>query len=150
MGTLRTELERIASSFVASVLDAMRNASLSELADQSGASRAAGSAVGTGRRGRPRGRPAGTAGAPVSAVRRGAGAGGGGSRRRRRASPDEVAKQKEAALAAAKGLRPGFSKGDVMSKSGSKVDLGRALSLLVAEGKLTKKGDRRMTRYWVK
>ena len=49
-----------------------------------------------------------------------------------------------------KGLRPGFSKSDVMSKSGSKVDLGRALSLLVADGKLTKKGDRRMTRYWVK
>jgi hypothetical protein len=146
MGTLRTELERIASSFVASVLDAMRNASLSELADQSGSSRAATSAVGTGRtRGRPRGRPAGSAGAPVSAVRRGA-----GGRRRRRASPDEVAKQKETALSAAKGLRPGFSKGDVMSKSGSKVDLGRALSLLVAEGKLTKKGDRRMTRYWVK
>ena len=145
MGTLRTELERIASSFVASVLDAMRNASLSELADQSGAGRAAGSAMGTGRtRGRPRGRPAGVAGAPVSAVRRGAG------RRRRRASPDEVAKQKDTALSAAKGLRPGFSKGDVMSKSGSKVDLGRALSLLVAEGKLTKKGDRRMTRYWVK
>ena len=145
MGTLRTELERIASSFVASVLDAMRNASLSELADQSGSSRAAASALGTGRtRGRPRGRPAGSAGAPVSAVRRGAG------RRRRRASPDEVAKQKETALSAAKGLRPGFSKGDVMSKSGSKVDLGRALSLLVAEGKLTKKGDRRMTRYWVK
>jgi hypothetical protein len=145
MGTLRTELERIASSFVASVLDAMRNASLSELADQSGASRASASALGTGRtRGRPRGRPAGSAGAPVQAVRRGAG------RRRRRASPDEVAKQKETALSAAKGLRPGFSKGDVMSKSGSKVDLGRALSLLVAEGKLTKKGDRRMTRYWVK
>ena len=37
-----------------------------------------------------------------------------------------------------------------MSKSGSKVDLGRALSLLVADGKLIKKGDRRMTRYWVK
>jgi hypothetical protein len=145
MGTLRTELERIASSFVASVLDAMRNASLSELADQSGAGRASGAAMGAGRtRGRPRGRPAGSAGAPASALRRGAG------RRRRRASPDEVAKQKETALSAAKGLRPGFSKGDVMSKSGSKVDLGRALSLLVAEGKLTKKGDRRMTRYWVK
>jgi hypothetical protein len=61
-----------------------------------------------------------------------------------------VTRQKEIALSAAKGLKPGFSKGDVMSKSGSKVDLGRALSLLVADGKLTKKGDRRMTRYWVK
>jgi hypothetical protein len=61
-----------------------------------------------------------------------------------------VTRQKEIALGAAKGLKPGFSKGDVMSKSGSKVDLGRALSLLVNDGKLTKKGDRRMTRYWVK
>ncbi|HEX9295536.1 MAG TPA: hypothetical protein VF881_06865 [Polyangiaceae bacterium] len=61
-----------------------------------------------------------------------------------------MAKQKETAYSAARGLKPGFSKGDVMSKSGSKVDLGRALSLLVQEGKLTKKGDRRMTRYWVK
>jgi hypothetical protein len=81
----------------------------------------------------------------VSTGRRGA-----VGRRRRRASPDEVARQKDTALNAAKTLKPGFSKGDVMSKSGSKVDLGRALSLLVAEGKLIKKGDRRMTRYWVK
>jgi hypothetical protein len=39
---------------------------------------------------------------------------------------------------------------DVTRKSGSKDDLGRALSLLVAEGKLTKKGDRRKTTYTVK
>jgi hypothetical protein len=143
MGTLRTELERIASSFVSSVLDAMRTASLSDLADQTGGGRAASVPAGAGRtRGRPRGRPAVAA---PAAARRGA-----GGRRRRRASPDEVARQKEIALSAAKGLKPGFSKGDVMSKSGSKVDLGRALSLLVADGKLTKKGDRRMTRYWVK
>jgi len=141
MGTLRSELERIASSFVSSVLDAMRSASLSDLADQAGDSRGAGVSVGRGR-GRPRG-PRAAAAAPT--VRRGA-----VGRRRRRASPDEVARQKDTALNAAKGLKPGFSKGDVMSKSGSKVDLGRALSLLVAEGKLIKKGDRRMTRYWVK
>lgn len=144
MGTLRTELEQIASSFVASVLDAMRNASLSDLADQSGGARALAASTTSGRtRGRPRGRPAAVA-AP-EAARRGA-----GGRRRRRASPEEVSRQKEIALSAAKGLRPGFSKSDVMSKSGSKVDLGRALSLLVADGKLSKKGDRRMTRYWVK
>jgi hypothetical protein len=143
MGTLRTELERIASSFVSSVLDAMRSASLSDLADNTGGGRASGAAVGVGRtRGRPRGR---AALAPPASARRGA-----TGRRRRRASPEEVARQKDVALAASKGLKPGFSKGDVMSKSGSKVDLGRALSLLVADGKLTKKGDRRMTRYWVK
>jgi|SRR5579859_2572683 len=140
MGTLRTELERIASSFVSSVLDAMRSASLSDLADHTGRG---GASAGVGpARGRPRGRPAVAA---PAAARRGA-----GGRRRRRASPEEVAHQKEIALSAAKGLKPGFSKGDVMSKSGSKVDLGRALSLLVSDGKLTKKGDRRMTRYWVK
>src|SRR6185295_11652199 len=144
MGTLRTELERIASSFVSSVLDAMRSASLSDLADHTGGGRASETSGSPGRtRGRPRGRPAAVASA-VSARR------GAGGRRRRRASPEEVARQKEIALSAAKGLKPGFSKGDVMSKSGSKTDLGRALSLLVADGKLTKKGDRRMTRYWVK
>jgi len=140
MGTLRSELERIASSFVSSVLDAMRTASLSDLADQAGDSRGAGAPSGRGR-GRPRGPRA--AAAPTG--RRGV-----AGRRRRRASPDEVARQKDTALAASKALKPGFSKGDVMSKSGSKIDLGRALSLLVAEGKLIKKGDRRMTRYWVK
>jgi hypothetical protein len=144
MGTLRTELERIASSFVESVLDAMRSASLSDLADHTGGSNATSSfAAGRGR-GRPRGaRPLAVA---AGALPRGRA----GGRRRRRASPAEVAKQKETALSAAKTLKPGFSKGDVMHKSGSKTDLGRALSLLVADGKLTKKGDRRMTRYWVK
>src|SRR5258708_1812601 len=145
MGTLRTELERIASSFVSSVLDAMRNASLSDLADQSGGGRAAVAVAAPGRtRGRPRGPRPAVAAAAAAAPR------GAGGRRRRRASPDEVAKQKDTALAASKSLKPGFSKSDVMAKSGSKVDLGRALSLLVADGKLVKKGDRRMTRYWVK
>src|SRR5450432_3292514 len=143
MGTLRTELEQIASSFVASVLDAMRSASLSDLADHTGGSRAAAAFAPTRGRGRPRGgRPAAVA-APAEPRGRS------GGRRRRRASPAEVAKQKETAFGAAKTLKPGFSKSDVMSKSGSKTDLGRALSLLVADGKLTKKGDRRMTRYWV-
>jgi hypothetical protein len=142
MGTLRTELERIASSFVTSVLEAMRSASLSDLADHTGGDASAFSDRG---RGRARGGRAVAIGA--GAAPRGRAPGG---RRRRRASPAEVAKQKEAAFAAAKALKPGFSKGDVMTKSGSKIDLGRALSLLVADGKLTKKGDRRMTRYWVK
>jgi hypothetical protein len=138
MGTLRTELEHIASNFVSSVLAAMRTASLSDLADTSGEARALPGL------GRTRGRPRGPAVGAVAEGRRGRGG------RRRRASPEEVAKQKELALNTAKQLKAGFSKGDVMAKSGSKVDLGRALSLLVADGKLSKKGDRRMTRYWVK
>jgi hypothetical protein len=53
-------------------------------------------------------------------------------------------------FAAAKALPSGFKKGDVMKTSGSSIDLGRALMLLVADGKLGKRGDRRKTRYWVK
>ena len=127
----------------------MRNASLSDLAETGG--RASASVAAPARtRGRPRGARAVVATAVATPARRGPSAAAAPGRRRRRASPDEVAKQKDAAFIAAKSLKPGFSKGDVMSKSGAKVDLGRALSLLVAEGKLTKKGDRRMTRYWVR
>lgn len=147
MGTLRTELEQLASSFVSSVLAAMRTASLSDLADQTSSGRGAAAAAAAPLRGRPRGRRPAAAAAVVAAP---AGRKAAGGRRRRRASPDEVARQKEIALAAARGLKPGFSKGDVMHKASSKTDLGRALSLLVADGKLVKKGDRRMTRYWVK
>jgi len=144
MGTLRTELEQLATSFVSSVLAAMRTASLSDLADQTTSSGGRAIAASAPPRGRPRGRRAAPPAAPAPDSRKS------GGRRRRRASPEEVTGQKEIALTAAKTLKPGFSKGDVMNKSGSKVDLGRALSLLVADGKLVKKGDRRMTRYWVK
>jgi hypothetical protein len=138
MSDLRSQLRRITEQFVSSVLAAMQSASLFELAEQGGA--------------------AGSAAAPASGIRRsgpepkgrGSAARPGGGRRRKRASPQEVKRQKDAAFAAAKALKPGFSKGDVMRKSGSKVDLGRALSLLVADGKLSKKGDRRLARYWVK
>src|SRR6185369_2876044 len=86
------------------------------------------------------------------AARNGASSSGTGAKktRRHRASAEEVERQKEMALAAAKALKANFSKGDVMKKAGSDVDLGRALVLLVADGKLAKKGDRRLTRYWVK
>jgi hypothetical protein len=138
MSNLRAELERITSDFVSAVLSAMRTASLNDLAAEAEA---------RGLRGRaapPKAPAAPAAARPAPAARP---AGGG---RRRRASPAEVQRQKDIALTAAKQLKGGFSKGDVMKKSGSKVDLGRALSLLVSDGKLTKKGDRRLTRYWIK
>jgi hypothetical protein len=135
MSDLRSQLRRITDDFVSSVLSAMQSASLFELVEQGGA---LGSAAPLA---------AGNAVRRTGAVAKG---GVGGGRRRRRASPQEVKRQKDVALAAAKSLKPGFSKGDVMKKSGSKVDLGRALSLLVADGKLSKKGDRRLARYWVK
>jgi hypothetical protein len=139
MINLRVQLSQIANQFVTSVLVAMAGASLSDLADHSAR------ADGQTPIHRGPGRPRGARSAPASrAAKRTAGG------RRHRAPPEEVQRQKDVALAAAKSLKPGFNKGDVMKKSGSKVDLGRALSLLVAEGKLAKKGDRRRTTYSVK
>ena len=129
MTNLRSQLNQIADRFVSALLNATTAASLAELVDH------------TGGPGRPQRRDA--ASAPRNAKPAGA-------LRRRRSSPEEVQRQKEVALTAAKSLKPGFSKGDVMKKSGGAVDLGRALTLLVADGQLSKKGDRRSTRYWVK
>ena len=136
MEQLRSQLQKIADEFVSSLLTAMAGAQLSDLADESAGR------VSTGRS--TRGRTArGASAAPVVRPSRPDG-------RRKRASREEVEQQKQLAFSAAKGLKPGFSKSDVMKKAGPSVDLGRALSLLVADGKLTRKGERRMARYWVK
>jgi hypothetical protein len=134
MPNLRNSLDQICADFVASVLKAIRAASLADLSSE----RPSPTPVVRARR---PARPA-VARAPVAKAPK--------AGRRRRASAQEVKAQKDLALATARQLRPGFRKGDVMKRSGSKTDLGRALSLLVADGKLTKKGDRRLTRYWVR
>jgi hypothetical protein len=137
MSDLRSQLTQITSDFVSAVLVAMRGAALSDLAGES--ARASASAPARGQAAKAAPRPA--AEPAAKPAKRG---------RRRRASAEQVQAQKDAALAAAKTLKPGFAKSDVMKKSGSKVDLGRALTLLVKDGKLTKKGDRRLARYSVK
>jgi hypothetical protein len=130
----------IADEFVTLVLGALRTASLSDLVDE----RSSGSSNGSPARRGP-GRPPNASAAPKASANQPVGTG-----RRKRASSDEIQQQKDTALGAAEKLKGGFSKGDVMRRSRSRVDLGRALTLLVAEGKLTKKGERRLTRYWVK
>jgi hypothetical protein len=136
MSNLRSQLDQITNRFVSSILAAMKNAPLSDLSGES--VRASASAPPT----RAKAAKVSPAAGPVpKPAKRG---------RRRRASAAEVQAQKDAALAAARTLKPGFAKNDVMKKSGSKVDLGRALSLLVKDGKLTRKGDRRLARYAVK
>lgn len=140
MSDLRSELDQIASQFVHGILAAMRSASLGELAGH-----AAPTASPNGAPDGPRPTRRKTGPSALSAAPRSTEAG-----RRKRASAQEVQRQKATALTAAKQLKPGFSKGDVMKKSRSTVNLGRALALLVVDGKLTKKGDRRKMRYWVK
>jgi hypothetical protein len=142
MSDLRSDLEEITQQFVSAVLEALNSASLSSLAQPAAAGISRATAPSGRRPGRP---PKAAPGRPAASAKRPTVGG-----RRKRASAEEVEKQKGTALATAKGLKPGFSKGDVMRKSGSSVDLGRALTLLVQDGKLVKKGDRRLTRYWVK
>lgn len=147
MSNLRAQIERLSSEFVSAVLSAVRSASLNDLAESD--MRTARGQATTGR-GRP---PASAAisAAPAAAARPAKRAASTkASSRRRRATADEVQELKDLTLATAKKLEPGFSKSDVMKKAGSKEDLGRALSLLVTEGKLSRKGERRLARYWVK
>ena len=134
MSNLRSQLEQITETFVSAVLSALKSAPLSDLANEAGRTVSAAPA-------KPQANKTAQAAEPVAKPAK---------RGRRRASAAQVQAQKDTALGAAKTLKPGFAKSDVMKKSGSKVDLGRALSLLVDEGKLTKQGDRRKTRYWVK
>jgi hypothetical protein len=137
MTDFRSHLNQIAEEFISAMLSAMKNSSLADFASAAPTGQ---QKVGTAERQRR-----GATRSGVSSV-----AGGSATKRRRRASAEEVERLKEVALAAARALKSDFSKGDVMKKSGSKVDLGRALSLLVAEGKLSKKGNRRLTQYAVK
>jgi hypothetical protein len=132
MSPLRQQLRRIVADFVSSVVDALDGASLGDFVRAPGIRSARNGAVERRRAARPA-RPA---------VSKGRG-------RRKRASAEEVQQLKDLALETARALGPGFRKGDVMKRSGSRTDLGRALSLLVKEGKLAKKGDRRKARYWV-
>ncbi len=139
MSNLQSQLESLASDFIASIVSALRSAPLDEVVELQGVpSRAPEPAARTRRTAAPvkvQGRR------PAAPRAQG---------RRHRASAAEVEAQKKLALDTAKTMKPGFSKGDVMAKSGSKLDLGRALTLLVADGKLRKQGERRMTRYWVR
>jgi len=125
MNHLRPAFEKIANAFVRELFAAMQHAQIGELA------LALAAPVAPARKLAPAKQPAART-------------------RRHRASADQVQHQKDIAWSMAKQLNPGFSKGDVMTKSRSRFDLGRALSLLVAEGKLRKRGDRRTTRYFIK
>src|SRR5689334_21066151 len=120
MSQLRQQLRRIVADFVSSVVHVMNDASLHDFVHESGGRAARNGASPRRRPGRP---------LPPAAS----------SGRRHRSTAEEVQKLKDLALEAARGLEPGFRKGDVMKRSGSRVDLGRALSLLVKEGKLAKK-----------
>lgn len=130
MSQLRHQLKQIVADFASAVIAAMNTASMREFVRGSDATSARHAAP-QRRNGRAISQPASNGG------------------RRKRSTAEEVQQLKDLALETARSLSPGFRKGDVMKRSGSRADLGRALSLLVKEGKLAKQGDRRKARYWV-
>src|SRR5437899_20501 len=115
MSELQSQLQQITRRFVAAIVSTMNTASLSDLLDTSRATAAWGVPVASP------GRRSEALFTSKAFPTRG---------RRKRSSSEEVQRQKDIALAAAKALKPGFGKGDVMKKAGSTIDLGRALSLL--------------------
>jgi hypothetical protein len=135
---LHSQLEEIAEGFINAILKAMGNASLADLADGHSVPQSTGRTSRVARSSKP-------VELAAKATRRGGPAG-----RRRRASAEEVQAQKDAVFAVAKLLGQGFAKNDVTKKVRSNEDVGRMLALLVAEGRLTKKGDRRLTTYSVR
>jgi len=104
MSQLRQQLHRIVGDFVSAVLKVVSSGSLVDFVE--GTRSARNGSVERRHAGRPLAPPSG---------------------RRRRSTAEEVQKLKDLALEAARSLSPGFRKGDVMKRSGSRVDLGRAL-----------------------
>ncbi len=142
MNSLQSQLQQIAAEFVASALELMRSTSLADLVEPSkkvaeiARPRMAPVRKLPGRRNEVRAEPA-----PAPKHEGG---------RRPRASAEEVKRYKDLAFHTAKQMPPGFSKGDLMKRTGGKVEMGRFLGLLVDEGLLVRKGERRAARYWVK
>src|SRR5262249_33608113 len=112
MSQLRHQLRQIVGDFVSAVLGAVSTGSLADFVE--------GTSPRSARNGSVERRHAGRPLAPTKG-------------RRRRSTAEEVQQLKDLALETARSLSPGFKKGDVMKRSGSRVDLGRALSLLVKE-----------------
>jgi hypothetical protein len=132
--SLRSNLESLASNFAASVLDAIRSASLEELLDDSG---------GGGRRGR--GRPPKSNGAPTASAAPRARKSG----RLPRRSIEDITKALDQVVALVKGKKDGLRAEQIRDalKMQSK-EMPRVLQEGLAKKKLKTKGQKRATTYF--
>ena len=120
MSRLHSDLHNLTDNFIAAILSALRDAPLAEVMDH--------------------------VPGPIGPSRRNPPAEGRTTILRQRG---QIQEQKDAILRAASLLPAGFRRADVMKQTNSETDLSRALSLLVAEGKLRREGDRNRARYSV-
>ena len=147
MSNLRNTIETLASQFAASVLDALRSASIDELVDVSGTS-------GPARRGpgRPRNvdreSSKGAAAAPVARRAAGATRATRGGRLGRRSAGD-ISKMIESIVGALSKAGAGLRAEQIREALGVEAkELPRPLAEAISSGRITKSGQKRATTYF--
>lgn len=140
MSNLRSTIDRLASQFAGSIIEALRGASLDELMD------VAGTRGGAGRRGRGMGGgiAAAAAGAELGARRRGRGG------RLGRRSADDIARMIDSIADLLAKHPEGLRAEQIRESLGVEAkELPRPLADAVSSGRLTKTGQKRATTYFV-
>ena len=136
MSSLRSTIESLASEFAASVLDALRSASIDELADVAGR--------GTPTRRGP-GRPRSDAGESAGAAPRRRGRGG----RLGRRSAGDITRMIESIVDALQKSASGLRAEQIRETLGVEAkELPRPLAEAISSGRITKSGQKRATTYF--
>ena len=136
MSTLRSTIESLATQFASSVLDALRSASIDELADVAGRGAPA-------RRGPGRPRAADSESAAAPARRRGRGG------RLGRRSPGDITKMIESIVELLAKNHAGLRAEQIRESLGVEAkELPRPLAEAISTGRVTKTGQKRATTYF--
>lgn len=140
MSNLRNTIESLASQFASSVLDALRSASIDELADVAGR----GAAV---RRGPGRPRAESNESSPAATARRGGGRGRGGRLGRR--TQNDITRMVESIVDVLAKSAGGLRSEQIREALGVEAkELPRPLAEALSSGRVTKTGQKRATTYF--
>lgn len=141
MSNLRATIESLATQFASSILDALRSASIDELADVAGR----GAATGGARRGRP----------PQARAEAEAGPAAGGARRRGRGgrlgrrSAGDITRMVESIVELLSSSGAGLRAEQIREALGVEAkELPRPLAEALSAGRITKSGQKRATTYF--
>ncbi len=146
MSNLRNTIESLASQFASSVLDALRSASIDELADVAG--RGAPARRGPGRP-RAESNDSSTTAAPASARRGAAGGGRGRGGRLGRRTQNDITRMVESIVDILAKNGGGLRSEQIRSALGVEAkELPRPLAEALSSGRVTKTGQKRATTYF--
>jgi len=142
MSNLRNTIESLASQFASSVLDALRSASIDELADVAG--RGA-----VGRRGPGRPRAESSESATAATPRRGGGRGRGRGGRLGRRTQNDITRMVESIVGVLAKSAGGLRSEQIREALGVEAkELPRPLAEALSSGRVTKTGQKRATTYF--